>query len=256
MDRLTLLGTGDALGVPRVYCDCPVCTEARSTGANRRQRCSALLQTEAGPLLLDCGPDWRAQMETAGTREVDLVLLTHAHHDHAGGLPDLADAARWTRRKPQVFGPAAAIAEARELFPWTVNQLDYQVMTGPLVLRGWQVTPWEVSHGINGRAHAFRFSQPGRAWAYCPDSIALTAAEQEPLLGLDLLVLGTAYYQEQTPVGKRSLYDMVEALALLAAVRPKRAIFTHLSHGVDLRTVPRLPAHVRIGRDGQSTLLA
>lgn len=57
-DELIFTGSGDALGVPRVYCDCPVCTEARTTGQNHRRRCSALVRAKAGTFWLDCGPDW------------------------------------------------------------------------------------------------------------------------------------------------------------------------------------------------------
>lgn len=32
MDTLVFLGTGDAMGVPRVYCSCETCTEAREQG--------------------------------------------------------------------------------------------------------------------------------------------------------------------------------------------------------------------------------
>jgi len=42
MDTLVFLGTGDAMGVPRVYCSCETCTEARTSGLNARQRSSVL----------------------------------------------------------------------------------------------------------------------------------------------------------------------------------------------------------------------
>ncbi len=30
--KFTLLGTGDAIGTPKIGCDCPQCTHARETG--------------------------------------------------------------------------------------------------------------------------------------------------------------------------------------------------------------------------------
>lgn len=117
-------------------------------------------------------------------------------------------------------------------------------------MSGYEIHAWEVCHGRNGRSFAFRFSRQGRSWAYCPDAINLSEAEREPLRGLDLLVLGTAYYQEEAPMERRSLYSMVEAFALLKEIRPDRTVFTHLSHGVDARQPYPLPPNVLIARDG------
>ncbi|MFZ5826941.1 MAG: MBL fold metallo-hydrolase [Bacillota bacterium] len=249
-DQLVLMGTGDALGVPRVYCECEVCQEARSTGANRRMRCSALLRGGGSDLLIDCGPDWRLQMERIGLRHVERVLITHGHHDHIAGLPDLWDAVRWTGRPVEVMAPAPALAEIQARFPWAVGGLNLVDLTAGASLLGWQVQAWEVNHGRNGRSFAFRFDRPGFAWAYCPDAIDLSPAQRAPLAGLDLLVLGTAYYEETAPRERRSLYSMVEALDLLAEVRPGRTVFTHLSHGVDSRSRYPLPDGVTVGHDG------
>lgn len=70
------------------------------------------------------------------------------------------------------------------------------------------------------------------------------------MAGLDLLVLGTAYYEEAAPRERRSLYSMVEALELLAEVQPGRTLFTHLSHGVDIRRRYPLPDSVTVVHDG------
>lgn len=55
--ELTFLGTADSKGVPRFWCDCPVCAEARAGGTNRRTRSAALVRGGGETLLLDCGPD-------------------------------------------------------------------------------------------------------------------------------------------------------------------------------------------------------
>lgn len=251
-DRLWLLGTGDSLGVPRVYCDCEVCQEARRLGRNRRTRCSALLRTDEGDLLLDCGPDFRVQMERMELRHVESVLITHGHHDHIGGIGDLADSVRWTGLPLRLLGPAPALDEIRARFPWAMQGFTTEAISRPVTLVGWSVICWPVNHGKNGTAFAYRFERPGFAWAYCPDSIHLSPAEEAPLQGLDLLVLGTAYYEERAPESTRSLYSMVEALELLERVRPGRTVFTHLSHGVDIGADYGLPSSVAVGFDGFS----
>jgi phosphoribosyl 1,2-cyclic phosphate phosphodiesterase len=249
-DRLHFLGTGDALGVPRVYCDCAVCTEARRSGLNRRRRSSVALEADGSLLFIDCGPDFRSQMESLDLRWLDTVLITHAHHDHIGGLPDLADAARWVGKHPRVVAPAPVIPEIVARYPWLPRSQDFVEWTPETALLGYQIHTWEVCHGKNGRSWAYRFERPGFTWVYCPDSIRLAEPEWQPMQGADLLVLGTAYYKEDAPALSRSVYDMNEALDLLALVKPRRAVFTHLSHGVDRREAYPLPPHVTVAHDG------
>lgn len=126
--KLYFLGTGTSSGVPQMGCSCAVCTS--TDPRDRRLRCSALLETDDRRLiLLDCGPDFRAQMlkfiaehphtpggsvpyrvrdvaemsdeqaRAAGLHEaprtpyavpaIESVLLTHEHFDHVAGLDDL-----------------------------------------------------------------------------------------------------------------------------------------------------------------------
>lgn len=251
--RITFLGQGDSLGTPRVYCECEVCEEARSTGRNRRFRSSLWIETEGEqPLLLDCGPDFRTQMERLGERFVGKGLLTHAHFDHIGGMVEWADACRWMDSYADVYGPREVLDEVRARFPWLESRLRMMDNDGGMSYGEWTVTPWKVNHGKNGYSYAYRFehSATGRAWAYCSDSINLNAQEKEPLQGLNLLVLGTSYVVEPFPMETRSLYDMKEGLMLVAEVGAKEALFTHLSHDVDVRRRYDLPKHVKLAETG------
>ena len=58
--KITFLGTGTSTGVPEVGCKCEVCTSADPR--DNRLRSSALVEDGDTTLLIDCGPDFRAQM--------------------------------------------------------------------------------------------------------------------------------------------------------------------------------------------------
>ncbi|THF74574.1 MBL fold metallo-hydrolase [Cohnella fermenti] len=251
--RITVLGNGDSLGTPRVYCECAVCEEARSGGRNARLRPSVWLECDGeAPMLLDCGPDWRTQMEKLGVRRVGRGLLTHAHFDHIGGLVEWADACRWLDTTAAVYAPREVIGEVLSRFPWIGARLRLTENDGGIAYGGWSVKPWRVNHGKNGYAYAYRFDHPtsGSSWAYCSDSFDLSEAEKRPLRGVDLLVLGTSYYKEPYARETRSLYDVTEGLELVREVGAKMAVFTHLSHDIDVRKDYGLPPNVRLAQEG------
>ncbi len=91
--RLTFLGTGTSMGVPTLGCECRVCTSANPR--DRRLRPSVLLQWNAPAtdiaraVVIDTGPDFRAQALRTRIKHIDAVLYTHSHADHILGLDDL-----------------------------------------------------------------------------------------------------------------------------------------------------------------------
>jgi ribonuclease BN (tRNA processing enzyme) len=106
--ELRFLGTGDAFG------------------SGGRLHTAALLRTERGNALVDCGPSALAALRREGLDPdaVDAILLTHLHGDHFGGLPFLLMDAHYAtgRTRPLVIaGPAGvetAVARALDvLFP-------------------------------------------------------------------------------------------------------------------------------------------
>jgi phosphoribosyl 1,2-cyclic phosphate phosphodiesterase len=251
---ITFLGTGDSMGVPRVYCSCAICEEARTEGLNKRWRSSILLETsseaEKSLLLVDCGPDWLQQMELMGLKVLEHVLITHAHYDHIAGLPQWADACRWLDRKGHVYAPQEVIVIILKTFSWLQSNLEFHAIDDGFSFSCWQIKPWKVSHGKNGYAYAYRFSNADYHWVYCPDSINLQGEQKTPLYDLSLLILGTSFYYEPFDFETRSVYDIKEALELIVDTKPKRVYFTHMSHGIEITEPYELPDHVKLATTG------
>ena len=274
---LHFLGTSDSKGVPRFWCNCPVCHEARTAiqgrpGFNRRTRPSALLRGNGETLLLDCGPDLHAQLSRLGDPFVpDAVIVSHAHNDHLLGLGDLLDYVASAGGQLRIYAPADALPDIQARFAYAfLGQSDewrppvQPIPDEGLELCGYRVRAFEVPHGANGVSHAFHFaaapststlftsipstaapsastlpaSTPGR-WVYMTDAIGIPdELAQVWLQDLDLLVLGTSFRDESgTEQAGRSVYDVREALALPWARAARRVLLSHLSHDIDVRQV-------------------
>jgi len=249
---LRFLGTSDSQGVPRWWCGCAVCEEARTDGRNARTRPSVVIEG-AESILLDAAPELRLQCSREGLSGLDAALVTHAHavsatgrrasarnrNDHVLGLGDLADWGRWTGAHCPIYAPEEVLPPLRARFGY-LGAPSYAARTpfrsveaAGRTFAGYGVTAVRVPHGFNGFSYAFRFERDGRAWSYMPDCLGLE--DLTPWRDLDLLVLGTSFYREDAPLEKRSVYDVQEALALITEPKPMRTIFTHLGHGVDVR---------------------
>ena len=85
--KITFLGTGTSQGIPVIGSTHPVCLS--DNPKDKRLRTSALIQWNNKNIVIDCGPDFRAQMLNSGCHRVDAIFFTHEHNDHVSGLDDI-----------------------------------------------------------------------------------------------------------------------------------------------------------------------
>ena len=104
--KLTFLGTGTSQGVPIIGCKCDRCQS--SDPRDKRLRSAALVQMDGLTILVDAGPDFRAQMLAAGVGHLDAILLTHNHKDHTGGLDDVRSLNYIDRKAAEIYCEASA----------------------------------------------------------------------------------------------------------------------------------------------------
>jgi ribonuclease BN (tRNA processing enzyme) len=166
--NVRFLGSGDAFG-----------------SGGRFQTC-IYMRCEATHLLIDCGTSSLVAMKRFGVAPslVDIILLSHLHGDHFGGLPFFIMDAQFVsrRRKPLVVagppGLEARIFEAMEvLFPGSSQtqrefvlkfvELSEETATTvtPLV-----VTPYSVVHPSGAPAYALRVVCEDKIIAYSGDT--------------------------------------------------------------------------------------
>lgn len=220
--KVTLLGTGDAIGTPKIGCSCPVCMEARRTG---RQRLRAAVLVEIGEkrLLVDTGPDLRAQLLAVGSPHIDAVIWTHGHYDHFMGYGEFYR----VQKVPPVYAAAPTLEYAGSVFSFLSFEGHAVEPYRPFELFGAKVTLMPVYHPPMP-TFGVRIEHEGAVLALTADtSNRLSTATKEALADADLLVLDAI-----VPPGYNLTKHMTypDALKLAAELRPKVFRCTHASH--------------------------
>jgi len=139
--KLTLLGTGDAIGTPKVGCSCPQCTRARNTRA-MRLRTSLLLEHDGNHILIDTSPDLRQQLLLNGSPTIDAVLWTHGHYDHFIGYGEFYR----VQDLPPVYAAPPVLSDCAEIFRFLSFEKHAVNPYEPFDLFGCSITPFLVRH--------------------------------------------------------------------------------------------------------------
>jgi phosphoribosyl 1,2-cyclic phosphate phosphodiesterase len=248
--QITFLGTGTSHGVPMIGCECGVCRS--QDPRDRRSRPSLFVEPDdGGAILVDAGPDLRAQALAYGVNRVDAILFTHGHADHILGLDDVRRYNHIMRRPMACYADALTIDDIRRMFAYVFDprapkggglpQLELFTVAGAFSLGRQEVVPVPVMHGERP-IFGLRFG----GFAYLTDCSAIPEASWPLLRDLDVLVLDAL--RERPHPTHFSLNEAVEAARRAGA---KRTYFTHMCHDLPhAATCARLPQGVELAYDG------
>jgi phosphoribosyl 1,2-cyclic phosphate phosphodiesterase len=182
--------------------------------------------------LIDASPDLRHQLTRERIDRVDQVLLTHEHHDHIGGLPELEFYSRLATRQPvTVYAGAETRAAIDTSYGFLEDVLDIRPLNlwQHLDLDGVSYTPLPATHSLG--AMGFIIEASGSKVAYFPDTGVLQPAVADALQGLDVLILDATFNGNNWMPGSHNSID--EAITVAHRLSPGVTYLTHLSMHYD-----------------------
>lgn len=139
--KIRLLGTGDAIGTPKIGCTCEQCARAYDTG-QVRLRTSILIETRNRTILIDSSPDLRQQLLACGSPHIDAVLWTHGHYDHFMGFGEFYR----VQPMPPVYAPPPVMAYCGGIFSFLPFRRHEQEPFKSFHIFGLDFTFLEVNH--------------------------------------------------------------------------------------------------------------
>jgi phosphoribosyl 1,2-cyclic phosphate phosphodiesterase len=231
---ITFLGTGTSQGVPVIACPCDVCHS--DDIHDKRLRTSALISDMAGNnVLIDIGPDFRAQMLSHNVCHLEAILITHAHRDHVGGIDDIRPL-NWIQKcNMEVYANTPAINSLKHDYHYIFEEHVYPGLPEvtlhdvsdcvPFSVGLFTITPIRGMHKDLPVLGYRLDEQGGRSMAYITDMNHIDELEMSKLDGLDLLVINALRKQKHF-----SHFCLEEALAIVSRCAPGEAYITHMSH--------------------------
>ena len=248
--RLVFLGTGTSQGVPIIGCSCAVCSS--NDPHNVRLRSSVMLEGESSCVVVDTGPDFRAQMLREGVKRLDAIVYTHEHKDHLAGMDDVRPFNYLQKSVMPLFASDRVEAALKRDFHYAfargshggVPQVDIRRIEDFEVFEagGLRLEALPVMHGALP-IHGFRCGEV----AYITDANHLSSGTLARLQGLEVLVLNAL-----RPSPHYSHFSLQEAVDVAHQIGARRTVFTHVSHdmGDHIQVNEGLPAGMALAHDG------
>lgn len=281
--KLTILGSGGCVSLPKPTCRCPVCTQARSLGVPyARHGCSLFLQDAR--LLIDTPEDIIAALNHADVGVVEAIAYSHWDPDHTLGMRVIEQLRMdWLALSVGDFHPTPLRILAMDGVMNDLNALrnpygsflDYyerrglsarEIVSGPLSFGDITLTLVPVDE--SRRVTVFVLSQHGKTCIYAPCDVK--PFPDSPLFhGADVLIIGNTMVgpalkdgmvpSEDNPL-RKELFTLDEVIAIQRQYEIGQLVVTHLEEDWgksydDYREMEKSLHNVRFAYDGMEVIL-
>ena len=239
-----------------IGCQCSTCRS--DDPRDSRLRPSLYIRGDDGTgLLVDAGPDLRAQALRHGITRVDAIVFTHGHADHILGLDDVRRFNSLMKQPMKLYGDQVTLAEIRRMFGYVfdpdtpkgggIPHLDPIEVGGPFTIGSFEVVPVPILHGQR-EILGLRIG----SFAYLTDCSAIPDASWALLEGLDVVVVDALRHKPHP-----THFSLDEAIAASQRIAARESYFTHMCHDLPhAETSARLPDGMALAYDGLQLTIA
>jgi len=248
--KLTFLGTGTSQGIPVIACECAVCVSLDEK--DKRLRTSVMISLNNENYVIDTGPDFRQQMLREKVSNLRAVLFTHEHKDHVAGMDDVRAFNFKHQKDMDVYCDLNVQKALYREYPYVFSENRYPGVPKVKLHQISKDNSFTINNNVFIPIEVLHYKLPVLGFrvkdlSYITDAKTISDVELAKVMGSKVLVVNALRIKEHI-----SHFNLSEALAIIALVKPKTAYLTHLSHlmGTHEDTLKKLPDNVFVAYDG------
>lgn len=250
--KITILGSGGIIPIPKPLCQCNICNEARKKGVPySRTGPSAFLHD--AKLLIDTPPQISNSINNANIKEIDNLIYTHLDGDHFDGHSTLIslyfDGTEYCykpKKTIDLFVPSKINEKLKTITSQYGNLFDFytkhkvvkkKIIKDKIKIKNITIIPIFVKDNPATPYIYLFVDDKGKKILYAPCDTKPFPFESKYVYDVDLFITQTGFFEtglkegfvySQDDYTRVELYSFNQTLEISKKIRAKKVLFMHL----------------------------
>jgi phosphoribosyl 1,2-cyclic phosphate phosphodiesterase len=270
--QIEFLGTAGPITIPKPFCNCSICEEAREKGIPY-SRSGPSVFVHGPDILIDTPEEIKDQLNRSGINKISACLYSHWHPDHVMGRrlwESRFDIRQWPKRIDpiDVYLPEQVAKDFRTMLG-TWDHLKYfekvglirmiELSDGDLIdIRNTVIRPFRLAENY---VYAFMFGSCGKRALIAMDEILGWEPPAE-IQGADIAVLPMGIVELNLFTGERIIPEnhpllkteatYMQTLEIISKLNASRVVLYHIGDGVSYNDLKK--EEIRLAKAGYGNI--